>query len=208
MGDYNKKLSELHQRVVRDKLGVLATIDESGWVKFKHPDVGELRISLREYSPEHMVIDCTFENYAARSREDLMQICQSVNETSGEVARLRLSNTGSYVHASVHLLLAGPRKMPDEALVREVIGPAISSIKAVAAQFADELPRLEVAQKTVNEHLSLAHQSGMTADALFASYTSSPAFAADRTLIVNAMGDPFPAYGYARKRSNEMCGTA
>ncbi|MCX6630486.1 MAG: hypothetical protein NTW28_22960 [Candidatus Solibacter sp.] len=143
MADYNKKLSELHQRVVQAKAQVLATIDEHGWVQFKHPDLGELEISLREYSPEHMILGCTFDDYATRSREDVMQICNSVNETSGEVAHLRVSSTGgSYVHALVHLLLAAPGRIPDEALLREVIGPAISSIKAVAAQLAEELPKL------------------------------------------------------------------
>jgi hypothetical protein len=205
MADYNKQLSELHHRVVQDKLGISATIDEYGWVHFMHSELGEMQISLREYNPEHMILDCTFEDYATRSREDLMQICNSVNETSGEVAHLRLSNTGSYVHASVHLLLAAPGRIPDESLLRELISPAVSSIKAVAAQLADELPRFEAARKIVNDHLSSAYRSGMTADALFESYTSSPAFAEDRRLVSNAMGDAFPAYGYARQRCNEMC---
>jgi hypothetical protein len=207
MADYNKKLSELHQRVVRDKLGVSATIDESGYVLFKHPDLGELEIVLREYNPEQMILQCTFDDYATRAREVLMQVCNSVNETSVEVAHLRVSSTASYVRASVHLLLAAPGRIPDEALLREVIGPAMSSIKAVAAQLADELPKLEAARKIVNDHLSSAYRSGMTADALFESYTSSPAYAEDRGIVSNAMGDVFPAYFYARQRCNEMCGS-
>jgi hypothetical protein len=206
VADYNQKLSELHQRVVRDKFGVTATIDESGWVQFRYSDLGELQISLREYNPEHMVLECTFEQYASRPQEILMHVCNSINETSGEVAQLRVSSAGSYVRACVHLVLAAPGRLPDESLLREVIGPALSSVKAVAVQLADELPRLEAARRTVNDHLSSFYRTGMTADALFEAYTSSPVYAEDRRIVSNAMEDAFPAYGYARQRCNEMCG--
>ena len=208
MADYNKKLSELHQRVVQDKLRVPATIDESGWVQFKQPGLGDLTIHLREYNPEYMNIECSFEGHETQAHEDLMRICNSLNH-GGEIAQLSVSNTSSYVSASVRLLLASPGRMPDEALVREVIGIAMSSIKSVAAQLGEELPKLERARKSVNDHLSLAYRPGMTADALFEAYRSSPAFAQDsraaENMDFNLNLDFFHPYGYGKKRAAEMC---
>lgn len=83
MADYNMKLSQLHQQAVQAQLQLLATIDEHGWVHFKHPDLGELTINLREYTPEGMNLSCRiFEDFTdtAPAPEDLMRICDGINK--------------------------------------------------------------------------------------------------------------------------------
>jgi predicted RNA-binding Zn ribbon-like protein len=146
VSDYNKELSELHQRVVQDEFGLSATIDDMGWILFEDSDLGEMTINLREYNQEYMnlhgVVFGDYEN--TRAREDLLRGCNSVNcslNSSQELARLTLSDTYNVVHASVALVLAATGRMPDEALLRTVIVRAMSSVKAAAREFADELEK-------------------------------------------------------------------
>ena len=210
MADYNVKLSQLHQRVWQDELGLLATIGEHGDIQVKHPDLGELKIDLYEYSPEMMSLKCTFfgdydnpgSAHVARAHEDLMRICNSVN--LHERAKLWVHAPYSVVSASVELVLAAPGRMPDEALLRGVIGRVMSEIKRAAEEFAAELQKFTAAQKTVNDHLSSAYRPGMTADSLLESYTSSPTFAADQGLVFSEF-IKFPTLDYARHRCYEMC---
>jgi hypothetical protein len=152
MADYNVKLSQLHQRVVQAELQVLATIDEYGSVGFKDPDLGELRIALREYSPEFMMLECVvFEDHkGTRPREDLVRACITVNNSlncSQTLARLMISDTYNVVRASVALVLpvlgrTAMYALPDEAFLRSVIVRAVSSIKDAAKEYADELQKL------------------------------------------------------------------
>jgi predicted RNA-binding Zn ribbon-like protein len=148
MSDYNEALSKLHQKVVQAALQRLATIDDMGWVLFEDPDLGEVTINLREYNPEYMNLHAVvFGDYKnTRAREDLLRACNSVNcslNSSQELARLTLSETYNVVRASVALVLAAPRRLPDESLLRTVIVRAMSSVKAAAKEFADELQKLK-----------------------------------------------------------------
>jgi hypothetical protein len=149
MSDYNEALCELHQEVVQDELGLSAAIDEDGRIQFKDPDLGELIINLREYNPEYMNLHCViFGDYkGTRAPEDILRVCNSVNcslDDSQELARLKATFGVGYnvVRASVAAVLAAPRRMPEEALLRAVIVRALSSVKAAAKEFADELGKL------------------------------------------------------------------
>ena len=123
MSDYNEELSELHQLVVQEELGLPAEIDEFGWIQFTHPDLGECETVLREYNPEYMVIQCRFFQDETRKREDVMRICNRVN--GEEFAKLYVSDAGA-VRAAVGLFVAAPRGkmtikgklLPDEELLR------------------------------------------------------------------------------------------
>ena len=148
MSDYNEELSELHQLVVQEELGLPATIDdESGWVQFTHPDLGEVAIVLREYNPEYMVISCTFFQDKTRKREDLMRVCNQVN--GEEFAKLSVSDAG-FVRAEVGLFVAAPRNkmtikgklFPDEEFLRAVYRLAISSLNSAVESFTTELEKL------------------------------------------------------------------
>lgn len=160
--DYNKSLSELHQRVVQAQLQVRATIDDMGWVGFEDPDLGELTINLREDNPEFMRITCMiFKDYKDHNdrgaSEDIIGVCNRVNtqlNCSMDLARLSVrTSSGIVVYASVALLLAASRgdalpkgyfEMPDEAFLRAVIVRAMSSLKAAAKEFADELQKAPI----------------------------------------------------------------
>jgi len=141
MADYNVKLSQFHQRVWQDELEAPATIDEYGWVQFGPTSLGELSIILREYNPEGLKLEVLFFNDKTPLHDDLLRICNRVN--AQEDAQLFVSDNYNIVRASIYLLLAEPGEMPDEGLLRAVIGPAISKIKAAMDEFASELQKLD-----------------------------------------------------------------
>ncbi|MGD0498834.1 MAG: hypothetical protein ABSC23_10415 [Bryobacteraceae bacterium] len=136
-----RQLAELHQRVVQDELGLPATIDEAGYVNFEHPDLGELYISLNESIPEYMQFVCLFYRDETRALEDLMRVCNNVN-SSELLAVLTVDDTCFVVSAKVQMFLAEHGRMPDEALLRAVIGRVMSSIKGAIEEFAKELQNL------------------------------------------------------------------
>jgi len=102
--------------------------------------------SDRDCNPEFMrisgVVFADFKDTYAR--EDLVRVCNFVNcdlDCSQEVARLTVMDNHSVVRASVALVLAEEGNMPDEELLRSVIVRSMSSIKAAAKEFADELEK-------------------------------------------------------------------
>lgn len=144
VADYNVKLSQLHQRVWQDVLRIPATIDENGWIQFGQTNVGELTIHLREYSPEGMTLTCRiFEDYTdkAPAPEVLMRICNRINMF--EDAKLTVHDPYSAVSASIYLILNASRWMPDEGLIKAVIGPAMTRIKAAKDEFVNEIQKLK-----------------------------------------------------------------
>jgi len=143
VGDYNVKLSQLHQRVWQGEFGLPAEIDRYGWIQFGPTPLGELSIILREYSQEGMELRCTiFEDYSdkAPNHGDVLRICNAVNEL--EDAKLQVSDTYCVVQASIYLILAEPGKIPDERLLHAVALPAITRIKAAKTAFFNELEKL------------------------------------------------------------------
>src|ERR1035441_6086245 len=143
MADYNVKLSQFHQRVWQDELEAPGTIDENGWIQFGPTSLGELTIYLRETSPEQFEFSVRFFSDQTRSHEDILRICNAVNDY--EDAKLSMSSAGEFcfVKASILLILAEHRRIPDEELLRAVIGPAISMIKAAEDMFTSELQKLD-----------------------------------------------------------------
>jgi hypothetical protein len=149
--DYNVKRSQFHQRVWQEELGLSATIDEYGCVQFGHTDLGELEVILREYSPEGAKLSCKFfEDLTGKApaHEDLMRICNRVNAL--EDAKLAVAESYNVVRASVYLLFATRGRttldaLPDEALLRAVIAPAMSRIEDVIREFTNELQKLNSA---------------------------------------------------------------
>jgi hypothetical protein len=138
--DYNVELAELHQRVVQEELGLLATIDESGYVNFEN-ELGKLYIVLQKSIPEYMGLHCMFYRGETHALQNLRRICNSVNESS-LLALLTVDDSCFVVSAKVQLFLAGHGRMPDEILLRGVISRAMSSIKSAVEEFADELRKL------------------------------------------------------------------
>ena len=64
---------------------------------------------------------------------------------------------------------------------------------------------IEASKKIVDEYLLSAHQPGMTAHALFESYTS---FGEDPYIVATPSKEPkglFSAWDYAKRRCDELC---
>jgi hypothetical protein len=146
MSDYNEELSELHQHVVEDELGLPATIDDDGWIQFSYPEFGEFETVLREYNPEYMMLQCRFFHDEARQKDDLIRICNAVNED--EFAKLSVSDAGA-VRARVGLFVAPTTGMtiqgkvlPDEDLLRAVYRLAMKAIDESVGAFATKLKAL------------------------------------------------------------------
>lgn len=72
--DTKWRLADLHQRLVQEEPGVLATIDENGYVKSY--------IVLQEGIPEYMGHHCMFCSGGAHALQDLRRICNNVNQSS------------------------------------------------------------------------------------------------------------------------------
>lgn len=104
MADYNVELSQFHQRVWQDELGLPATIDEYGWVDFGSTDLGELCIMLREYSPERMTLSVKFFTDDTLSSTDLLRICNNINRLEDD--KLTVNEAHGVVRAELCLLLA------------------------------------------------------------------------------------------------------
>lgn len=139
MADYNVELSQLHRRVWQDELGLPATIDEYGWVDFGSTDLGELCIMLREYSPERMTLSVKFFTDDTLSSTDLLRICNNVNRL--EDAKLTVNEAHGVVRAELSLLLGEKGRIPSEALLRGIIGPAIEKIVQAMEEFTKELKK-------------------------------------------------------------------
>jgi len=146
MADYNVELSQLHRRVWQDELGLPATIDEYGWVDFGSTDLGELCIMLREYSPDGMELSVKFFTDASVPNEDLLRICNNVNRS--EDAKLTVNSPYGVVRASLYLLLAEEGQIPEEGLVRAVIGRAIEKVVQTMEAFTKELQNLQTGAET------------------------------------------------------------
>lgn len=145
MSDARRQLAELYQRVVQDELGLAATIEEDGDILFEHPDLGGFFLSLNaDRDPEYMrlMLPTFFDSTRGVSRDDLVQICNRINCTAKLTSLTVREDAGGSVVAQVGLLLAAPDTPPDEALLRAVIGRAMSSIKGAIEDFAKELQKL------------------------------------------------------------------
>lgn len=146
MLDPSRQLAELYQRVVQDELGLEATIEDDGDVLFEHPEMGGFFISLSvAFDPGYMKLALpSFCDVSGVERDDLLRICNTVNVGRGQLATLTVHEAAEgNICASVTLLLATPGKMPDEALLRGVIGRAFSSIRSAAEAFFGELAKLQ-----------------------------------------------------------------
>jgi hypothetical protein len=139
MGDYNKRLSELHRRVAAEVLGVSATIDEFGWIQCQHEDMGEFEIVLREYSPEHAQIVWRFFDDDSVPRDLLLRVCNTVNNS--EDAMVSVADGYNVVRSRMSLLLGPTGQLPSESLLRQVIGPAVQKVVDTANVFMTELEK-------------------------------------------------------------------
>lgn len=137
-----------YQRAVQEELGIVAQVAERediDMIAFKYPGLGQLYISLSpETSPESMVLVCPnfFNTRRGIGRSDLMRLSNIVNlmgvhlGNGGLLASLSVSeDDDNNVSASVALVLAKPNSMPNEALLKAVIGRAVLAIKSAVDHF-------------------------------------------------------------------------
>lgn len=142
MSDYNKELSELYRRTVQIVLQLPARIDEGGDVYFEHPHLGELCISLDGSKPEWMDLAWMINRVETHAPVDLLRICNNVNLTPWP-AVLTVDESNLIVSASVALFVAAEGRMPDEALVRAVLGQAMSVLEEAIEAFEVEIQKLD-----------------------------------------------------------------
>jgi len=139
--DPTLQLAELYQRVVQIVLQVPVTIDEGADVNFEHPDFGKLYIALDPSKPEWMDLVYMIGRYETHTLEDLLRICNGVNLTPWP-AVLTVDEGNFMVTASVALFVAAEGRMPDEGLLRAVIGQAMGVLKSASDEFIDQLRAL------------------------------------------------------------------
>lgn len=142
MSDYNAELSDLYRRVVQSEFQVPATIDEGGDVNFQHPYLGELSISLDGSKPEWMDLVWMINRIETHAFEDLVRICNDVNLTP-RPAVLTIDERNLIVSADVALFVAAVGRIPDEALLRGIIGQAMSVLEEAIEAFEVEIQKLD-----------------------------------------------------------------
>ncbi|QEI09546.1 hypothetical protein FXN63_24505 [Pigmentiphaga aceris] len=140
------KLAELYQRVVQEELGLVATIDEDDDVVFKHPDVGTMFFSLdADRDPEFLRL--VFPRFVDAEElgitpEQLYQVLNTVN-TCNKAAKVYINHQGSEadaaprVSASIEAFVAAPDNMPDEALLRAIVGRTVAALRSGANEVID-----------------------------------------------------------------------
>jgi len=139
------KLAELYQRVVQDELGLVATIDEDDDVVFKHPDVGTMFFSLdAERDPEFLRL--VFPRFVNAEElgvtpEQLYHVLNTVNTTNKAVKVYIGANESSQaaprVSASIEAFVAKPDEMPDETLLRAIVGRTVAALRSGANEVID-----------------------------------------------------------------------
>ena len=142
MSTPGQQLAELYQRVVQEELGLPAVIDDRDCVVFEHPELGNFFIGLNAVkAPEYMRLSLPafFDASRGIAREDLVHLCNHLN-TKANLATLVVQECDEgYVDAWVGLVFAPAFTLPDEELVRNVIGSALQSIKRSVEKFFYEL---------------------------------------------------------------------
>lgn len=139
------KLAELYQRVVQEELGLVATIDEHDDVVFKHPDVGTMFFSLdAERDPEFLRL--VFPRFINAEElgitpAQLFDVLNTVN-TTNKAAKVYIGinerdEDSPRVSASIEAFVAGQDQMPDEALLRAIIGRTVAALRSGANEVID-----------------------------------------------------------------------
>jgi hypothetical protein len=139
------KLAELYQRVVQEELGLVATIDEDDDVVFKHPDVGTLFFSLdAERDPEFLrLVFPRFVNAEELgvTMAQLYEVLNTVNTTNKAVkvyiGQADRDSDEPRVSASIEAFIGAQDEMPDEALLRAIIGRTVSALRSGADEVID-----------------------------------------------------------------------
>lgn len=139
------QLAELYQRVVQEELGLVATIDEEDDVVFKHPDVGTMFFSLdADNDPEFLRL--VFPRFANAEElgvtpARLYEVLNTVN-TTNKAVKVYIGNSerdgdDPRVSASIEAFIGKEDELPDEGLLRAIIGRTVSALQSGANEVID-----------------------------------------------------------------------
>ncbi len=127
-------LAALYQTVIQEELGLVARVDDEGDVVFRHPDLGTMFFSLSEGDPEFMRL--IYPGFVDAddlkiTRAELQDVVNTVNYRCKGV-KLSIPQEGAAagrVSGSIESFIAGPDRLPDEALLRAIIARCMSAIR-------------------------------------------------------------------------------
>ena len=138
-----KELAKRYQTAVQDQLGLLATVDETNDVVFKHPDLGTFYFSLdAENDPEYFML--VFPNFIDKTATagDRLKLLEAVNKVNRRAKGAKLSmrdGDEGKVMASVECFVAGPDQAPSQEFLNTIIKRTMSSIRACVAELVKEV---------------------------------------------------------------------
>jgi hypothetical protein len=137
-------LAKLYKSVIEEELGLLATIDEDGDVRFKHPDLGGFYLSINEEKdPEYMmlVFPAFFDAKQGVSEEKLMEICNTLNGRCKGV-KLHMANTEDKdVNATAEMIVAAPDTLPTKEHLKGIMKRVMSMVASAVKQFVEEVQK-------------------------------------------------------------------
>ena len=141
-----KELAKRYQTAVQDQLGLLATVDETNDVVFKHPDLGTFYFSLdAENDPEYfMLVFPNFIDKSATANNSRLELLEAVNKVNRRAKGAKLSmrdGDEGKVMASVECFVAGPDQAPSQEFLNTIIKRTMSSIRACVAELVKEVQK-------------------------------------------------------------------
>lgn len=141
-------LAALYQTVIQEELGLVARVDDDGDVVFRHPDMGTMFFSLSESDPEFLRLVYPGFVDAGDLKMAPAQLQEAINAINHRCKGVKLSvpqegAAAGRISASIESFIAGPDKLPDEALVRAIIARCVSAIRHGVAELLKEAIELQ-----------------------------------------------------------------
>ena len=140
-----KALAERYKSAIEDKLGLLAKIDDTNDVVFKHPDLGTFYFSLdAENDPEYLML--VFPNFIDKSatggdRQKLLEAVNTVNRKSKGVKLSMRDGDEGNVMATLESFVAATNEAPTQEFLNAIMKRTMTAMRACVGALVEEVKK-------------------------------------------------------------------
>ena len=138
-----KALAERYKLAVEEQLSLVAKIDETNDVVFKHPDLGTFYFSLDAVKdPEYLML--VFPNFVDKDATggDKTKLLEAVNKVNRKSKGVKLSmrdDDDANVMATVECFVAASNEGPSQEFLNATIERTFSSMRACVGTLVEEI---------------------------------------------------------------------
>ena len=138
-----KALAERYKLAVEEQLSLVAKIDETNDVVFKHPDLGTFYFSLdAEDDPEYLML--VFPNFVDKDATggDKTKLLEAVNKVNRKSKGVKLSirdDADANVIATVECFVAASDEGPSQEFLDTTIKRTFSAMRACVGNLVEEI---------------------------------------------------------------------